>query len=128
MPPAAHDTPTAFGMGGAGGSFAYGDTATGTAFGLTKNRLTADFNTASQIILDITSTVEEVDAPHRIVRNGPAQGIVAPSTSGPLTRKKRACLSGPRNRGRATRSPAKPRRCRRYLTGRCATGWKTSSA
>ncbi len=27
--------------------------------------------------LDITSTVEEVDAPHRIVWGGPAQGIVA---------------------------------------------------
>ena len=27
--------------------------------------------------LDITSTVEEIDAPHRIVWGGPAQGIVA---------------------------------------------------
>lgn len=27
--------------------------------------------------LDITSTVEEVDAPHRIVWGGPAQGIIA---------------------------------------------------
>jgi Polyketide cyclase / dehydrase and lipid transport len=27
--------------------------------------------------LDITSTVEELDAPHRIVWGGPAQGIVA---------------------------------------------------
>ena len=27
--------------------------------------------------LEITSTVEEVDAPHRIVWGGPAQGIVA---------------------------------------------------
>lgn len=27
--------------------------------------------------LDITSTVQEIDAPHRIVWGGPAQGIVA---------------------------------------------------
>ena len=33
----AEETPTAFGMGGAGGSFAYGDTATGIAFGMAKN-------------------------------------------------------------------------------------------
>ena len=45
----ADDTPTVFGMGGAGGSFAYGDTSTGVAFGLTKNRLTPDFNAATQI-------------------------------------------------------------------------------
>jgi len=45
----AQDTPTAFGVGGAGGSFAYADTATGIAFALTKNRLTADFTTATQI-------------------------------------------------------------------------------
>jgi CubicO group peptidase (beta-lactamase class C family) len=44
-----HGTPTAFGMGGAGGSFAYGDSATGVAFGLTKNRLTADFDAATRI-------------------------------------------------------------------------------
>jgi CubicO group peptidase (beta-lactamase class C family) len=40
---------TAFGMGGAGGSFACGDTATGIAFALTKNRLTQDFNAVTQI-------------------------------------------------------------------------------
>ena len=45
----AKDTPTAFGVGGAGGSFAYADTATGIAFALTKNRLTADFTAATQI-------------------------------------------------------------------------------
>src|SRR4051812_46024648 len=33
-------TATVFGMGGAGGSFACGDTATGTAVAITKNRLT----------------------------------------------------------------------------------------
>jgi CubicO group peptidase (beta-lactamase class C family) len=47
---AAEDSPTAFGIGGAGGSFAYGDTATGIGFALTKNRLSLDFNTATQII------------------------------------------------------------------------------
>jgi CubicO group peptidase (beta-lactamase class C family) len=44
----AQEAPTAFGVGGAGGSFAYGDTATGMAFGLTKNRL-SDFATATEI-------------------------------------------------------------------------------
>lgn len=52
----AHDTPTVFGIGGVGGSFAYGDTATGVAFGLTKNRLT-DFNTATRISQIVTSAV-----------------------------------------------------------------------
>ena len=47
---AAEDSPTAFGIGGAGGSFAYGDTATGIGFALTKNRLSLDFDTATQII------------------------------------------------------------------------------
>jgi CubicO group peptidase (beta-lactamase class C family) len=41
--------PTCFGVGGAGGSFAYGDPATGVAFGLTKNRLTMDFDAATAI-------------------------------------------------------------------------------
>ena len=36
-------------MGGAGGSFAYGDTATGIAFAVTKNRLTADFSAVNAI-------------------------------------------------------------------------------
>jgi CubicO group peptidase (beta-lactamase class C family) len=39
-------TPGAFGMAGAGGSFAFADTRSGIAFGLTKNRLTGDFATA----------------------------------------------------------------------------------
>ena len=42
-------TSTAFGIGGAGGSHAYADTATGVAFALTKNRLTADFGAAEQV-------------------------------------------------------------------------------
>jgi CubicO group peptidase (beta-lactamase class C family) len=43
------DTPTVFGMAGSGGSYAYADTATGIAFALTKNRLTADFDTATRV-------------------------------------------------------------------------------
>jgi CubicO group peptidase (beta-lactamase class C family) len=46
---AAEDTPTVFGMGGAGGSYAGADTATGVAFAVTKNRLTMDFGTVTQI-------------------------------------------------------------------------------
>ena len=42
----AQETPTAFGIGGVGGSFAYGDRSSGVAFGLTKNRISNDFNTA----------------------------------------------------------------------------------
>jgi len=48
------DAPTAFGVGGAGGSFAYGDTASGIAFGLTKNRLTNDFNSVTEIVQIVT--------------------------------------------------------------------------
>jgi len=44
------DSQTAFGVGGVGGSFAFGDTATGLAFALTKNRLTSDFNASSRVI------------------------------------------------------------------------------
>lgn len=40
---------TAFGMAGAGGSYAYGDPATGIAFALTKNRLTPDFAAVEEI-------------------------------------------------------------------------------
>ena len=45
----AQETPTAFGMGGVGGSFAYADTETGIAFALTKNRLTMDFSAAERV-------------------------------------------------------------------------------
>jgi CubicO group peptidase (beta-lactamase class C family) len=41
---------TAFGVGGVGGSFAFCDSATGIAFGMTKNRLTRDFSAATQVI------------------------------------------------------------------------------
>jgi CubicO group peptidase (beta-lactamase class C family) len=50
----AQDSPTAFGLGGVGGSFAYGDTATGLAFALTKNRLTLDFSLATEVIGVVT--------------------------------------------------------------------------
>lgn len=43
------ESPTSFGVGGVGGSFAYGDSATGLAFALTKNRIANDFNTATTI-------------------------------------------------------------------------------
>ncbi|NUP61878.1 MAG: beta-lactamase family protein [Nonomuraea sp.] len=46
---APEETPTAFGMAGAGGSFAWADTATGTAVAVTKNRLTNDFAAAGTI-------------------------------------------------------------------------------
>ncbi|MFG2071352.1 serine hydrolase domain-containing protein [Nonomuraea maritima] len=42
----AEQSPTVFGMSGAGGSAAWADTATGTAFAITKNRLTHDFAAA----------------------------------------------------------------------------------
>jgi hypothetical protein len=44
-------------VGGAGGSFAYGDTATGIGFALTKNRLTNDFTAATQIIQLVTGAI-----------------------------------------------------------------------
>jgi CubicO group peptidase (beta-lactamase class C family) len=53
----ARRTPTVFGMGGVGGSFAYADTATGVAFALTKNRLTADFSAAQRISGIVTEAV-----------------------------------------------------------------------
>jgi CubicO group peptidase (beta-lactamase class C family) len=43
------DPPTSFGVGGVVGSFAGFDMATGITFAVTKNRLTQDFNAASEI-------------------------------------------------------------------------------
>jgi CubicO group peptidase (beta-lactamase class C family) len=43
------ESKTAFGVGGVGGSFAFGDPATGIACAVTKNRLTQDFNAATTI-------------------------------------------------------------------------------
>lgn len=50
------DSPTVFGMGGAGGSWAGADTASGLAVAVTKNRLTMDFDAATQI----TKTIRDV--------------------------------------------------------------------
>jgi len=44
------DSTSAFGIGGSGGSFAYGDHAKGVSCAVTKNLLTPDFNSATQII------------------------------------------------------------------------------
>jgi CubicO group peptidase (beta-lactamase class C family) len=48
--PGAMDRESAFGVGGVGGSFAFADRETGTAFALTKNRLAQDFNAATEVI------------------------------------------------------------------------------
>jgi CubicO group peptidase (beta-lactamase class C family) len=50
---------TLFGVGGVGGSFAYGDTARGIGFALAKNRLAADFETADRIAEIVTKAVAE---------------------------------------------------------------------
>jgi hypothetical protein len=38
-----------FGVGGVGGSFACGDTASGLAWAVTKNRISNDFSTANRL-------------------------------------------------------------------------------
>ncbi len=53
----ARDTQHVFGVGGVGGSHAYADTATGTAFALTKNRLTPSFDTAEQVAGIVTKAI-----------------------------------------------------------------------
>jgi CubicO group peptidase (beta-lactamase class C family) len=53
----ARDTQTVFGVGGVGGSHAYADTATGTTFALTKNRLTPSFDTAEQVAGIVTKAI-----------------------------------------------------------------------
>jgi CubicO group peptidase (beta-lactamase class C family) len=47
--PAAAPTRTVFGVGGVGGSYACGDTATGVAWAVTKNRISSDFSTAARL-------------------------------------------------------------------------------
>jgi CubicO group peptidase (beta-lactamase class C family) len=51
------ETPTVFGVGGVGGSYAYADTATGTTFALTKNRLAPSFDAAEQVAGIVTNAV-----------------------------------------------------------------------
>jgi len=53
----AQETPTVFGVGGVGGSHAYADSATGTAFALTKNRLAPSFDTAERVAGIVTKAV-----------------------------------------------------------------------
>ncbi len=55
----AHETRHVFGIGGVGGSYAYADTATGTTFALTKNRLAPSFDTAEQVAGIVTKAVAE---------------------------------------------------------------------
>ena len=55
----AHETRHVFGVGGVGGSHAYADTATGTTFALTKNRLTPDFGVAEQVAGIVTRAVAD---------------------------------------------------------------------
>jgi CubicO group peptidase (beta-lactamase class C family) len=55
----AHETQHVFGVGGIGGSHAYADTATGTTFALTKNRLTPNFETAEQVSGLVTRAVAD---------------------------------------------------------------------
>jgi CubicO group peptidase (beta-lactamase class C family) len=45
----AQDSQTTFGLGGVGGSFACGDTASGIAWAVTKNRISNDFSTSTQL-------------------------------------------------------------------------------
>jgi CubicO group peptidase (beta-lactamase class C family) len=54
---AAQHSNTVFGVGGAGGSFACGDTATGISFAITKNRLSPDFSTATQLSRLISNAI-----------------------------------------------------------------------
>lgn len=56
------ESPTAFGVGGVGGSFAYADTATGIAFAFTKNRLQHDFNAATQLVRIVHDALEGTKA------------------------------------------------------------------
>jgi CubicO group peptidase (beta-lactamase class C family) len=55
----AHETQHVFGVGGIGGSHAYADTATGTAFALTKNWLTPSFESAQRVAGVVTQAIGE---------------------------------------------------------------------
>ena len=55
----APETRHVFGVGGVGGSHAYADTATGTTFALTKNRLTPSFDTAERVVGVVTKAVAD---------------------------------------------------------------------
>jgi CubicO group peptidase (beta-lactamase class C family) len=55
----ANDSDSVFGVGGAGGSFACGDSSTGITFAVTKNRLTPDFKAASQLSQLVTDELQK---------------------------------------------------------------------
>jgi CubicO group peptidase (beta-lactamase class C family) len=55
----AQETQHVFGVGGVGGSHAYADTATGTTFALTKNRLAPSFETAERVAALVTKAIAE---------------------------------------------------------------------
>ncbi len=52
------ETPSVFGIGGVGGSYAYADTATGVAFALTKNRLAPSFDAAERVARIIAEAID----------------------------------------------------------------------
>jgi CubicO group peptidase (beta-lactamase class C family) len=54
-----HGSDSVFGVGGSGGSFACGDTANGIAFAVTKNRLTSDFNAATELSEIVTGQLRK---------------------------------------------------------------------
>jgi len=54
-----HGSDSVFGVGGSGGSFACGDTVSGIAFAVTKNRLTADFSAATQLSQVVTGVLSK---------------------------------------------------------------------
>ena len=81
------ETPTVFGIGGVGGSYAYADTATRTTFALTKNRLTPSFDAAERVARIVTEAIggggyaptrsEEVDSDLPIGLGKPARRALA---------------------------------------------------
>jgi CubicO group peptidase (beta-lactamase class C family) len=54
-----NEVPTAIGIGGAGGSWACGDPTTGISFAITKNLLSMDFSTATDLSKLITDSASE---------------------------------------------------------------------
>jgi hypothetical protein len=47
------------GVGGAGGSFACGDTATGISFAIAKNRLSPDFSTTTHLSQLVSNAISD---------------------------------------------------------------------
>jgi hypothetical protein len=59
-PSSPKDASTTFGIGGVGGGFACGDTATGIAVAVTKNMLTPDFTASARLIDMVTAALAPV--------------------------------------------------------------------